>query len=125
MNDKHRCIVCLGSNAEPEKNIAEATRKLSAQFPDIRWGDTVRTEAEGGVSVGCYLNKAAELRTAMGKDELTAVLKLLEREQGRTPESKHIGIVPIDIDLLVYDGTWLKPKDRGLSYVQKALSLLH
>lgn len=124
MNDTHCCIICLGSNVEPEKNFAEAVGKLSARFPDIRWGSTVDTEAEGKGAVGRYLNKAAEIRTAMGQDELTALFKQMERDQGRTPESKRMGVVPIDIDLLVYDGIWLKPRDKDLIYVRRAMAEL-
>ena len=41
------CIICIGSNHNPSSNITKAVETLSTLFPDILWGETVVTPAEG------------------------------------------------------------------------------
>jgi 2-amino-4-hydroxy-6-hydroxymethyldihydropteridine diphosphokinase len=52
------------------------------------------------------------------------MLKDLEEEAGRTPEGKHQGIVPLDIDVLQWNEQILKPADMKRDYVREALRSL-
>ena len=60
----------------------------------------------------------------MSLPALSSLLKETEKACGRTPESKSTGLIPIDIDLLQYDGTILKPEDMNTAHVRQALSSL-
>lgn len=120
-----KCIICLGSNIHPDSNIKLAVSLLASHFPDIRWGTTVVTPA-CGVSrpVPDYHNLAAIFSTSMPLPAIISLLKETERACGRTPDSKSTGLVPIDIDLLQYDDTVLKPEDMETAHVRQALSFI-
>ncbi|WP_235337195.1 2-amino-4-hydroxy-6-hydroxymethyldihydropteridine diphosphokinase [Bacteroides caecigallinarum] len=119
------CIICLGSNYCPEHNISLAVRLLTSSFPHIRWGKTIVTPATGvSRPVPDYHNLAAIFTTTMSLPALRSLLKETEKACGRTPESKSTGLIPIDIDLLQYDGTILKPEDMNTAHVRQALSSL-
>ena len=49
------------------------------------------------------------------------LFKQIEQQSGRTPESKNNGIIPLDIDLLQWNDTILKPEDFRRPYVQSGL----
>lgn len=116
------CIICIGSNHNPSSNITKAVETLSTLFPDILWGETVVTPAEGvSVPVPDYHNRAAVFPTCMSVPELKHLFKEMEKACGRGSDSKSTGIVPLDIDLLQYDGEILKPRDMQMGYVRKAL----
>ena len=113
------CIICIGSNHNPSSNITKAVETLSTLFPDILWGETVVTPAEGvSVPVPDYHNRAAVFPTCMSVPELKHLFKEMEKACGRGSDSKSTGI---DIDLLQYDGEILKPRDMQMGYVRKAL----
>lgn len=121
------CLICLGSNSNPETNILKAIDCLTSTFPGIRWGKTVITHAEGqfsDTSVPDYHNIAATFSTSMDADGLKTLFRKIEKACGRTPLSKSSGIVPLDIDLLEYDGMILKPSDMKAAYVRRALASL-
>lgn len=119
------CMLCLGSNDNPSDNISEAVTTLTRIFPDIRWGDTVVTTAEGvSFSVPDYHNRAAIFTTTMDISSLKSLFKEIEKACGRIASSKSTGIVPLDIDLLQYDGEVLKPEDMESAYVRQVLSTI-
>ena len=45
-------------------------------------------------------------------------MKAMEKRLGRMSDSKQKGKIPIDIDLLLWNGTILKPADWEKEYVQ-------
>ena len=66
-----------------------------------------------------YLNAVAEITTALTHPELTKLLKDYERQCGRTPQSKSLGSIPIDIDIVMWNGEVLRPKDFAQYYFAK------
>ena len=119
-----KCIICIGSNDEPRQHIAEAEKALSLRLADIVWGETVSTLPEDTHHPALYLNRAATFTTSLAADELKAWFKAIEVQAGRTPKSKATGIIPLDIDLLVYGQSVLKPSDMEKEYVKIALRSL-
>lgn len=120
----HRCIICLGTNTESEYHISLAGKVLSDLFPRILWGEIVETVPEETESANSYLNQAAVIETDMSFEELKLLFKDIEKECGRTPEGKQKGVIPLDIDLLVFDVKIMKPADMEKKYVKQALSTL-
>ena len=66
-----------------------------------------------------YLNAVAEIATALTHPELTKLLKDYERQCERTPQSKSLGSIPIDIDIVMWNGEVLRPKDFAQYYFAK------
>ena len=103
-------------------HLKEAEAALNAAFPEIRWGRVVPTRAENTVPESAdYLNRAASFDTSLGEKEVRAVLKDIEKANGRKEGDKEKGTVPLDIDLLRYDSRMPKPQDLSKPYVRKAL----
>jgi 7,8-dihydro-6-hydroxymethylpterin-pyrophosphokinase (HPPK) len=97
---------------------------LSDLFPNMWWGEIVETAPEDTETTASYLNRAAVVETDMGFEDIKTLFKNIERKCGRTPEGKQKGIIPLDIDLLVFDMEVVKPADMEKNYVKQALNTL-
>lgn len=127
MKTSVKCLICLGSNLNPETNIHVAVRCLTVLFPDIVWGHPVYTPAEGVMSpfpLPDYTNLAATFTTTLSPDEIKHHFRQIEDSCGRTPVSRKTGLIPLDIDLLIHGEAVLKPSDLKTSYVQLAISAI-
>ena len=62
-----------------------------------------------------------KVRSSMGMraDKSRRAVKAMEKRLGRMSDSKQKGKIPIDIDLLLWNGTILKPADWEKEYVQQ------
>ena len=60
----------------------------------------------------------------MDMETVKGILKRIESDNGRTPDSRQTGIVTLDIDLLKFDNRTLKPEDMEKDYVRRALQSL-
>lgn len=108
----YKLVLGLGSNHDAERNIAMAEKRLRSLFPAIVFSRTLRTAAVGMPSgTPDYLNAIAVAYTSLPYPALRSVTKAIERHHGRTPELKRLGMVPLDIDIMQYDGRQLKPDD--------------
>jgi len=124
MNNYNKLLLSLGSNRSPELNIASACSRLEALFPDIFFSEAVYTSPVDCPCTEPFLNCLACATTVCTLEEVYAMLKDLEEEAGRTPEGKHQGIVPLDIDILQWNEQILKPADMKRDYVREALRSL-
>lgn len=122
--NQHTCFICLGSNFDRESHMKAARKALTSTFRDIRFGTEMVTEAIGKKFLSPFSNQVAKFSTALHSEEVRVILKQIERDNGRLPEEKEYGIVKIDIDLLKYDDTVLKPNDLKKDFVQVGLSKL-
>lgn len=117
----------MGSNYNPAKNLSVAITHLTRSFPDIIIGTPVITPAEGESihpSPQDYTNQAARFTTTRSIESIKQEFKHIEHICGRTPQSKSQGIIPLDIDILIYGETILKPHDFDTSYVRLALDAM-
>ena len=114
----------MGSNTGRKTRMENARKALVHSFPDIRFGAEMETEAIGSGFLSPFSNQVARLTTPLSAEEVRTILKSIEKENGRLPEDKAKGIVKLDIDLLMYDDTVLKPKDMEKCYVQEGLVAL-
>lgn len=115
---RNQAILCLGSNSDCEANINSADDLLRRYFRSIRFSESVYTEPVGLAGSGPFLNQVALVCTDVSLEEVRLALKTMERQLGRRPESKEMGQIPIDIDLLLWNGEILKPADWEKDYVQ-------
>ena len=97
---------------------------IAALAGDVVWGDTLTTAAEPARDNVTYQNCAALLTSEKEIEEVKALFKDMERQAGRTPESKRLGIIPLDIDILTYDNQVIKAEDLRKKYVQLILRSL-
>ena len=113
-----QCILCLGSNTDCEANLKSAASLLRAYFGSIRFSEAIYTEPIGLSDSGLFLNQVAVAGTNASLEEVRRAVKAMEKRLGRMSDSKQKGKIPIDIDLLLWNGTILKPADWEKEYVQ-------
>lgn len=110
-NISHTCLLCMGSNLDARLHLKNAEESLQRLFPGIEWGEIVETQPERISNPQPFLNRAARIHTSLAMTEVRSLLKEIEQTNGRTPQSKEEGRIPLDIDLLTYDQQVLKPLD--------------
>ncbi len=97
----HSACIGLGSNSEPALNIQAAVKQLRKSLTVDAVSRAWQSPAHG-CDAPDYVNAALLVRTALSKGELQALLKRTEHEMGRQPNAE--SLIPIDIDLLIFDG---------------------
>ena len=118
-----RCLICIGSNYNRKKNLLLARQRLQALFPTVRFATEEETEPLYLRSFALFSNQVAEFVTELDEECVVDELKAIEREAGR-PGDKVKEKICLDIDLLMYDGKILRPKDMKQEYVRKGLKEL-
>lgn len=104
-------IISLGSNhGFREQHLIRALNYL-AEISDTIYSSTHYESPALGGGKEHYLNAVAEIETSLALEDLNQMLKELEISEGRTPEARKEGYVPLDADIVVADGKIIRPKD--------------
>ena len=119
-----KIILSLASNRYQKRNLAKTRQCLGEILFDIRYTSEVWTEPIGCLRKELYLNQLTAAETDMTLDELNHRLKEIEVSFGRNDEKRKLGIVPIDIDILEYDGERMHLKDWERPYVRTLIKEL-
>ena len=115
-------LLCLGSNHQPEKQLAFARQMLTESYPDIRFSDEVETLPIGLRNEALFHNQIARFQADATIEEVRLRLKHIERLAGRQDVDKQREIIRLDIDLLQADNQVLKPLDMEREYVKELLA---
>ncbi len=116
----HSMIVSIGSNT-PDKwqRVAEALQWLGGFTISGKRSSIYYSQPEGKCAQKInytYANAVFYGLTPMLREELETILKKYEADNGRTPQMKLFGIVPIDLDLVLFDDVLLRPQEMTRSY---------
>lgn len=120
----HKVLILLGSNTYSKLNIDKAKRMLLFYFPDIAFSKSSITFSDTE-SKFPFRNVLAIFTSELTIEEIIAKLKTIESAMGRTPKDKEVGRILIDLDLLGYDDTIVRPKDFEKEYVQNLLGVFN
>ena len=101
---KHICIIGIGSNINPEENIAEALRILGKENDISRISRFIKTAPIGITNQPDFLNGAAKIATDKGKNDFRNYLKDVEDLLKRDRSAPKYGSRTIDLDIVVWDG---------------------
>lgn len=116
----HTAIICLGSNvADKEQRVRAAARHFGTLIHDISTSGLCVSDDYTGLGES-YVNMVVSGSTALSLDELIGESRAYEAAHGRTAVSKPSGIMPIDVDIVVFDGRILKPEQYSRAYFQTA-----
>ena len=63
-----------------------------------------------------YLNAVAVGETKCEQNEFNLMLKDYEKSSGRTPEAKKTGVVPIDLDIVIFNDQIVRHKDYSYDF---------
>jgi 2-amino-4-hydroxy-6-hydroxymethyldihydropteridine diphosphokinase len=96
-----RVFVAAGSNVEPEKNLALATREMRRSFPDLRLSPWYRNKAVGFAGAD-FINYVAGFSTERSVHEVVARLREIEELCGRPRGAPKYEPRSMDLDILLY-----------------------
>ncbi len=117
----NRVIIGVGSNIDPDENIARARDKIAAEFcllGESRW---VETEPVGLDQQANFINGALLIETRLERDELKARLRELETQLGRERAAHRDGPRPIDLDIVVWNGEVVDPDVHERDFLREAV----
>lgn len=97
------CIISLSSNAEVGKNIPQAKALLEERFSDISFSSQIETSPFGQGYKANFQNLVACFSCSESEEDINSLLKQIEARLGRTPELKAQKIVPIDLDIILWN----------------------
>lgn len=117
-------IVMLGSNFESKNNIEIAKEKLSQYFEIETQSTQLITKSIKGNYKNDFLNEAIKLLSVDTASETILIFKNIEAEMGRTPQSKISGSIPIDIDLISWNGTIIHDDYNRFDFVKYCVNQL-
>ena len=121
----HRVIISLAANRFQVKNLSRARRCLEEILPDLHYTAEHWTEPVGNAKrKDAYLNQLVMGTTQLDEEALNVWLKQTELNFGRTQPKRLLGIVPIDLDLLEFDGEKRHLNDWERPYVKNLIEEL-
>lgn len=107
----HKFVICLGSNLAPcDIRVSDAVARLGHYLSVDRESHGYITPSHNGIG-NDYYNVVILGRTDVDYQNLYAVAKRIERDLGRTEASAASGVMPIDIDIVIFDDVVVKPDD--------------
>ena len=96
-------IIALGSNINPEKNIADALKMIEKNDPIIKQSQILKTAPIGIKYVPDFLNTCVLIASQKSLIELKTELKKIEDLLGRIRDKKNIGLHTIDLDIILHN----------------------
>ncbi len=99
----HECIIGIGSNIDPEQNIAAALFFLRQDQDLISVSSLVKTSPIGITDQPDFLNGAARVYTSMEMAEFRHYLKNVEDKLKRDRTAPKFGPRTIDLDIVKWD----------------------
>lgn len=97
-------VLGVGSNIEPEKNIACAVGILTKTYSGVRTSRWIWTPPLVNRHQPEFLNGAVYLETSDSREDFLKNLKKIEKALGRTPAQRGAAPRVIDLDLVVWKG---------------------
>lgn len=119
----HSLIISIGSNT-PDKwqRVADALQWLGKFTISGKKSSIYYSQPEGKCAIKInytYANAVFYGLTPMSREEIESMLKKYETDNGRTRQMKTFGIVPIDLDLVLFDDILLRPQEMTRSYFRR------
>lgn len=103
VNKLFDAVICLGSNVPEQETIINQVLELLCKHGKIIAKSNFYIMPSYSGIGNDYLNIVIVLRTDLMLDQLVNKTKRIEVLCGRLPSAKISGIMPIDIDVVVYD----------------------
>ena len=108
-------FIAVGSNIEPERNMARGLELLSRRVQLKKVSTIYRTKPQGRPGQAPYLNGVCAVRTRISPRLLKfAVLREIERAVGRIRSRDKYASRELDLDILIYDTLVSEQEDLRL-----------
>lgn len=100
----NQVAIGVGSNIEPEKNVAEAIHLIGRTHRVVGKSQLVKTKPVGYSDQSDFLNGVIRIETDLDVEALTTWLRNLEDRLGRVRMENRYGPRTIDLDIVVWNG---------------------
>ena len=121
----HRVILSLGSNIDNRSdNIATALSALARAGVECGCVSPAVESPDDTGRGNAYINVAVDCSTDMSLQALKDSISEVERQCGRVPSSKVTGLMPIDIDVVIWDDEVVSRYDFERPYFKECLRRL-
>ena len=118
MSETPQFVVCLGSNTPRRTEIIlSVIDRLAGMCHIVSRSAMYEAPDESGLGEP-YVNVVLSIEPKLSADEFRNELKQLERAFGRDARSKAIGIMPLDADIIIWDGDIVDPYQYSREYFQ-------
>lgn len=117
----HECIIGIGSNIDPEQNIAAALFFLRQGHELISVSTLVKTSPIGIPDQPDFLNGAAMVFTVMEMTDFKNYLKGVEDQLKRDRSAPKYGPRTIDLDIVIWDGEIVDPDYYNRDFLKAAV----
>lgn len=119
MSDGVTAVLCLGSNtAAREQIISRALVRLENICHIAASSPVYEAPDDSGLGAP-YLNVVLVVTPRLHYDDFKASLKKMETDFGRTGLSKSAGCMPLDVDIIIWDGEIVDRYQYSRSYFQR------
>lgn len=119
-----KMVLSIGSNSsDREWQMSQTIKRLRENFKVVAVSEIYETEAVNGVDAP-YLNAVAVASTSMTYEDVLSFTKQWETICGRTPASKLQGVIPVDLDVVVWDGEIKRERDYEHEYFARGYKQL-
>ena len=109
-------VLSIGSNLD-RNYVVSAINWLRNIISNPRFSGIYTTPSIHGTG-DPYVNAVVIGKTRKSFEELNQLLKDYEKEQGRDNEARERGIVPIDIDIVIWNAEVVRPRDYCQKFFQ-------
>lgn len=125
MVEFHLAYLSLGSNIEPEENLAKTIRLLSKHGEIIKTSSAWESKPVGGTGPN-YWNVCVLFKSTADQHELKEnIISEIESQLGRRRSDDKFAPRPIDIDTILFDGESIRNDSWDLAYVVVPLAEIH
>lgn len=114
-------LIMLGSNKNAANNLELAIDKLSEHFDIEKTSSLLITKPVGNNYKSNFQNIALKILSPETAEETKSIFKQIEREMGRTTESKQKAEIPIDIDLIFWNKNQVHKDYDHFEFVRKCI----
>lgn len=122
---KHDCIIGLGSNIDPERNIAAALFFLRSDHELVSISKLLKTAPIGIIEQPEFLNGVARIYTTLEITDLMEYLKEIEDQLYRDRNVPKFGPRSIDLDIVIWDGEIIDKDYYDRDFLQQAVAEIY
>lgn len=110
-NSTVEVVICIGSNCgDKYQNVHKGIKWINSIFSTLHASTIYATpDCKGGPRK--YMNAVAIGNTDIELQQLEIMCKNFEKEMGRDKKAREAGDVPLDIDIVVYNGKIVRETD--------------
>lgn len=113
---QHECVLCVGCNMAPKlRRLDNAINAISEISTVIEASESLESPDDSHHGPD-YLNVVLRCSTPLSLGEFKVMVNDIEAKLGRTAKSKISGMMPADIDIVLWDGHVVSQYDYTRPY---------